>query len=421
MTQIHPDLLTLAQPVGSLSNLPGNPRRGDVDAVARSYEAFGQRKPIVARRADRVVLAGNHQLLAARQLGWSEIAVVFVDDDELTGNAFALADNKTSDLGEYDVDDLLAMLQSVHAEATADLFAATGFQQAELMAMIAAATPAVQLTDPDEAPPLPRTAFTQPADVWLLGPHRVMCGSATITTDVQRLVEALEVDMVWTDPPYGVSYQSNMSVGDAKRRNRRQDGLEVANDTLTAEQLQVFLRDAFTNALGASRPGAAYFVAAPSGPQFADFGIVLRDLDIWRQTLVWAKDVFVFGRADYHYRHESIFYGWKPGAAHHAVPDRTQDTVWEIPRPRQSKEHPTMKPTALIARALINHTDEGATVLDLFGGSGSTLIAAHGLGRIARLMELDPIYVDVICRRFQEHTGILPVLERTGETHDFTQ
>jgi len=216
----------------------------------------------------------------------------------------------------------------------------------------------------------------------------------------------LVADCVWTDPPYGVSY-----VG------KTVDALTIDNDD-DPVALKKLLQLSFDAACVASKPGGAWYVAAPPGPLHAMFSDILDELGIWRQTLAWVKDSFVMGHSDYHYRHEPIFYGWKPGAAHYFIADRTQDTVWDIPRPKRSTEHPTMKPVALIDRALKNSTRPGETVLDPFGGSGSTLIAAHDTGRIARLVEIDPRYVDVICRRYQQHTGEKPI--RNGQLHDFT-
>jgi site-specific DNA-methyltransferase (adenine-specific) len=201
-------------------------------------------------------------------------------------------------------------------------------------------------------------------------------------------------DLVWTDPPYGVSY-----VGKTK------DALTIQNDSLNPEEFLAFLKSAFENSKRVSKPGAVWYVAAPAGNLFLSFAIALSDLEIWRHTLVWVKDMFVMGRADYHYRHEAILYGWTPGAAHQEPPDRKQDSVWEIPRPKRSEEHPTMKPLELIIRAIRNSTSKGQIVLDPFGGSGSTLIAAEQTGRKARLIELDPKYCDVIVTRWQNLTG----------------
>lgn len=408
-TVIVDDLAALAAPINKLNLLPGNPRRGDVDAVAKSLAAFGQRKPIVARR-DGTVIAGNHTLQAARQLGWPEIAVVWVDDDDTTAKAFALADNRTAELGTYD-DQLLADLISEVRDADPDLLAASGWSDEatkELLNAIAAnePTPVIQ-GDPDEVPES-APAKTVSGDVWLLGPHRLVCGDSTVPTAVNKLMTGGKADMVWTDPPYGVSYVGKTA-----------DALTIDNDDLDAKSLEAFLRAALGEAFNACRPGAAWFVAAPAGPLFVPFGLVLLELGIWRQTLVWLKQQFVMGRSDYHYRHEAIFYGWKPGAAHTEPPDRKGDTIWEFDRPSRNGKHPTMKPIALIERAINNHTKRNDVVLDLFGGSGSTLIAAHQTGRIARLMELDPKYCDVICARFQKATGIKPIAEATNNEHDF--
>jgi site-specific DNA-methyltransferase (adenine-specific) len=201
-------------------------------------------------------------------------------------------------------------------------------------------------------------------------------------------------DLVWTDPPYGVSYVV-----------KTKDALSIQNDSLNPEEFLAFLKSAFENAKAVSKPGAVWYVAAAPGNLFLSFAIALSDLQIWRQTLIWVKNSFVLGRSDFHYRHEPIFYGWTPGAAHQEPPDRKQDSVWEIPRPKRSEEHPTMKPLELIIRAIRNSTNKGQIVLDPFGGSGSTLIAAEQTGRKARLIELDPKYCDVIVTRWQNLTG----------------
>jgi site-specific DNA-methyltransferase (adenine-specific) len=393
---ITDDLAALATPIDQLELLDGNPRRGDIDAVARSLDRFGQRKPIVARRSDRQVVAGNHTLQAARKLGWDEIAVVWVDDDEVTAKAFALADNRTAELGDYD-DQLLGDLLKAVGDVDPALLADAGWQVP------------IADTDPDDIPES-APAKTVPGDVWLLGPHRVLCGDSTVPTDFEKLMAGELADMVWTDPPYGVSYVGKTA-----------DALTIDNDSLSPDELEAFLRVALGNALASTKPGGAWFVAAPAKPLHQTFGAVLLEFDVWRQSLIWVKDVFVMGRSDYHYRHESLFYGWKPGASHTPPPDRTSDTIWEIPRPKRNAEHPTMKPVALIERAIENHTKRHQLVLDPFGGSGSTLIACHQINRVARLIELDPKYVDVICRRFQEHTGIKPIAEATGNEHDFSK
>jgi DNA modification methylase len=402
---IAADLQPLARRCDTLTLMPGNPRQGNVAAVARSLEAFGQRKPIVANR-DGVVLAGNHTLLAARELGWTHIAVVAVDSNEVDGKAYALADNRVGDLGGYDEDALVAMLTDV-ADADTELLASLGWSDAELRELLAPTD--VPLTDPDDVPPPPAEPVSKLGDLWLLGEHRLLCGDAADDDAFVALLGDAQADVVWTDPPYGVSYVGKTS-----------DALTIANDERgDAVEHEAFLRRSLGAALAHTRPGATWYVTAPSGPALLGFMTALCDLGVLRQLLVWVKDRFVLGHSDYHYRHEDILYGWTPGAAHHAVPDRTQDSVWEFDRPSASRQHPTMKPVALIVRALQNSSNHGALVLDPFGGSGSTLIACQDSGRVARLVEVDPTYCDVACLRYQQHTGQLPVLASTGKAHDF--
>ena len=403
---IAADLVPLAFAVDKLCLLPGNPRRGDVEAVKRSLEAFGQRKPIVARRSDSVVIAGNHTLQAAQALGWSEIAVVWVDDDDTTSKAFALADNRTAELGDYDEEALAALIGEVGA-LDLQLLDATGWDSKSVSDLL----DGMQGDLPVDVDELPEQvpAISKLGDVWLLGEHRVMCGDSTDEKQVSNLMQGKEADLVWTDPPYGVSY-----VGGTK------DALKIMNDNLDFDALQTFLTKAFTVGYAMTKKGGCWYVASPSISKFFNsVSSPLKELEVWRHTLVWVKDSLVMGQSDYHYRHEFILYGWKDGASHQTPPDRKQDSVWEIDRPKRNAEHPTMKPIELIAKAIKNSSNQNEIVLDLFGGSGSTLIAAHQTNRVAYLMELDPKYVDVICARFQKVTGIVPVNEASGREHDF--
>jgi DNA modification methylase len=311
------------------------------------------------------------------------------------------------------------MAVDVHA-ADPGLLEAASFTEADLNALLAGQRVPPKLNDPDDAPEPPGVPVTVPGDLWLLGPHRLLCGDATVVTDVERLMDGERADLVWTDPPYGVAYTAKNAMLNAQDGGSRLE-TGISSDELDGDALAALLHDSLSNALTVSRPGAAWWVAAPCLAQpLRAFADVLCDLGVWRHTLIWVKDGLVIGRADYHGRHEQLLYGWAPGAAHRPPPDRSQDSVWEIPRPRKNDLHPTMKPVALIARAIVNHTDPNAIVFDPFGGSGSTLIAAHGLNRRAYLLDIDPAYCDVICRRFQEHTGCKPVLEATGVPHDFT-
>ena len=367
---------------------PNNARKHDeknLEAIKGSLSQFGQRKPIVVQ--GQVVIAGNGTLEAARQLGWEEISIVQVPEDWTPeqAKAFALADNRSAELAKWDMQILNAQLMEL--DAVEFNIEAIGFELPQVLELENA-------DDVNEIPEAPEEPITKIGDVWKLGEHRVLCGDATSIDSYQKLLGDEKVDLVWTDPPYGVAY-----VGKTK------DALTIENDTLDAGQLESFLRDAFTNIFAFTKPGACWYVASPSGNLFQSFSIPLSELEVWKHTLVWVKDVLVMGRADYHYRHESIFYGWTPGAAHQTPPDRKQDTIWEFPKPRANREHPTMKPVELIIRAINNSSRAKDLLLDPFGGSGSTLIAAEQTQRVARLMELDPKYVDVIVKRWETLTG----------------
>jgi site-specific DNA-methyltransferase (adenine-specific) len=408
MTTILDSLRGLAVPVNNLQGLPGNPRVGDVEAVARSLERFGQRKPIVARKKDGVIVAGNHTWQAAKQLGWSEIAVVWTDDDDETMKAYALADNRTAELGSYDEVALLELIREV-GEADPALLVDSGWLEDAVSDLIAKIDQGLPDAPPsDAAPAPPKVPKTKVGDVWVLGSHRVVCGDSTDVGVFDLLLNDQKADTVWTDPPYGVSYVGKTS-----------EALTISNDRLSPAGLEDFLRASLGATFTKVKPGGVWYVAAPSGDLFYAFATVLKDLQVWRHTLVWVKDVFVMGRADYHYRHESIFYGWSPGGAHEWFGGRNKDTVIEVARPKANREHPTMKPIDLIVKCLDNSAPRGGIVLDPFGGSGSTLLACEYTGRKARLIELDPRYVDVICRRWQEFTGSQPILESTGESHSF--
>jgi DNA modification methylase len=432
---VPPSLAELAVPVASLRSYKTNPNRGDVAAIARSLQRNGQYRAIVVNRGGLTgrpneILAGNHTWAAAVQLGEPDIAVTWVDVDDDACARIVLADNRLAQLASYDEDVLLELL-----EAQPDLDG-TGWSKFDVDALISQLRPdePVELVDRDHVPDMPTASpVSRPGQLWLLGAHRLVCGDATDPGVLLQLLDGDPVDCVWTDPPYGVSY-----VG------KTEDALTIANDNLSALDTEVLLRTAFTLLVDVCKPGAAWYVTCPGGPALLPFGKVLTDLGIWRQTLIWVKDSLVLGRSDFHYRHEPMLYGWTPGATpadpppdqygwrheellygwvpsgpHTAPPDRKQDTIWEVPRPTRSRQHPTMKPTELIARALRNSTAAEALVLDPFAGSGSTLVACHVERRRARLVELDPRYADVICTRWQELTGMEPIDGLTGRPVDF--
>jgi DNA modification methylase len=373
-----------------------NPRRGDVEAIKQSLAVNQQYAPVIVDRRTSEVLVGNHRVLAARELGWDEIAVCFVDVDEAHARRIMLADNRTSDLAGYDDQALVALLLEV-----GDDLAGTAFGRDDLDALLDAVSDDVPMEEDDVAP-LPVAATTKPGDVVCLGEHRLVCGDARDETIVAELLRGEEAACVMTDPPYGATYEG-------KTRAR----LRIRNDDPAT--LDGLLPAAFAVADANLAAGSAVYVFHPTGAVLPVFLEAFLGVG-WqlRQSLAWVKDAMVLGHADYHFQHESILYGYKPllgkggrlgrgGAGWHG--DNRQVSVFEVPRPRSAKEHPTMKPVELVARLVRNSTGRGAIVLDPFAGSGSTLMACQRLGRRARLVEVDPRYCDVIINRYHRLAG----------------
>ena len=390
-TTVAPTLAHLAVPITSLHPHPRNPRRGDLDAVKKSLRHHGQYRPIVANRPTGEVLAGNHVLRAAAELGWEEIAATFVDLSDEEATRLVLVDNRTSDLAGYD-DDLLVEL----LEGLPDL-SGTGFDQGALDELLEEVAPAP--LEEEDLPPAPEDPETRPGDLYALGEHRLLCGDATEARALERLMAGERAALLWTDPPYGVAYEGKTAAR-----------LRLRNDS--ADGLEELLERAFAAIDAVLAPGAALYVLHPAGPLSATFlSAFLAQGWSLRQTLVWVKDSLVLGHADYHFRHEPLLYGYKPGggrrgrggAGWHG--DNAQSSVLEVPRPRAAREHPTMKPVELIEIALRNSSARRDLVLDPFAGSGSTLVACERLGRRARLLELDPAYCDVILARYERLTG----------------
>lgn len=335
----------------------------------------------------------------------------------MEATAFAIADNRSAELAEWDDGALAKLLESLPEDA----FAATGFSEADLNDLLDSLAPA-HVTQ-DEVPEPPEAPVSRAGDLWLLGDHRLLCGDSTQSPAALRVMNGAEAHLLFADPPYGVAYQSKLSKEEAVARRRRTDGLEVANDSLDGDGTLALVRAALSIAREHLQDGGAFYVCAPAGSSdTADLGLVfrtaLRNAGFrLRQTLVWAKDVFVMGRQDYQWRHEDILYGWKDGAGHYFVSDRTQDTVWNIDRPKRSELHPTMKPVELVARAIGNSTRKAELVYEPFSGSGTSIIACEQLGRCCRAIELDPRYVDVGVLRWQKLTGKEAALDGDGRSY----
>ena len=390
-TAVAPTLAHLAVPITSLHPHPRNPRRGDLEAVKESLRHHGQYRPIVANRPTGEVLAGNHVLRAAAELGWEEIAATFVDLSDEEATRLVLVDNRTSDLAGYD-DDLLVEL----LEGLPDL-SGTGFDQGALDDLLEEVAPPP--LEEQDLPPAPEEPGTRTGDLYRLGEHRLLCGDATESRDLERLMAAEQAALLWTDPPYGVAYEGKTAAR-----------LRLRNDS--ADGLEELLERAFAAIDAVLAPGAALYVLHPAGPLSATFlSAFLAQGWSLRQTLVWVKDSLVLGHADYHFRHEPLLYGYKPGAGRRGRGaegwhgDNAQSSVLEVPRPRAAREHPTMKPVELVEIALRNSSARRGLVLDPFAGSGSTLVGCERLGRRARLLELDPAYCDVVVARYERLTG----------------
>lgn len=355
-----------------------NPRKNDkaVDAVAASIRDFGFKQPIVIDK-NNVIVCGHTRLKASIKLGLEEVPCVIADDltDEQV-KAFRLADNKTAELAEWDLDKLTEELKFIDMDM--EQF---GFDDLE-----ESMERDVLEDDFDENETLPETPYAKKGDVFILGKHRLMCGDSTKNDDVKKLVDGAIVDMIFTDPPYNVDYEGTAG----KIQNDKQD-----NDSFFK-----FLTAAFNNMFEFVKPGGVIY-CCHADTEGVNFRTAFQNAGFkLAECLIWEKDTFVFGRQDYHWKHEPILYGWREGEAHYFVDDHTQDTIWNFPKPKHNDLHPTMKPLELVGRAIKNSSKKNEKVLDLFGGSGSTLIASEQIDRCAYLMELDEKYTDVIVKRY---------------------
>lgn len=392
----------------SLVPWPGNPKKptvAEVQGVADSIDRFTFGAPLVARLANREIIAGHTRWLAAKKIGLAEIPCRFLDLSEDDAHLLALADNELG--ADWEPKALLDMLEQLKAEERR-LVGWTDQAFAELQS-----TRSERPKGEDAGPgPLPEKPVSKLGERYELGPHVLVCGDACRAAVWQQLLGDERIDLVWIDPPYGVDYEAkNDALKRAGKSNRQAGATEVENDGLSPEKLREFLDALFGAIAHRCREGASWYVAAPAGPLFAEFGAALAALGIWKHTLAWVKDQFVLGRTDYHYRHEPIFYGWVPNGAHYWAGARNLDSVLEFARPKRSTEHPTMKPPELVQHCIVNSSRPGAIVADGCGGSGSTLIAAAVEGRRARLVEKDPRYCDVIRKRwgdFARSAGVDP-------------
>ena len=384
-------------PTEKLIDYARNPRKNDhaIDQMASVITEFGFRIPVVAKSTGELV-DGHLRLKAARKMGLVTVPVVLADD--LTPaqiKAFRLLANRSATWAEWD-DELLGLELAELQESGFNL-ELTGFSEDEWDTLIAGEEISKEgLTDEDEIPEVTETPISQPGDLWLLGEHKLLCGDATKEDAYKALLGDELVDMSFTDPPYNVNYANTAK--DKLRGKHR----PILNDNL-GDDFGAFLTDACRNILTVTK-GAVY--VAMSSSELDTLQSAFRTAGgKWSTFIIWAKNTFTLGRADYQRQYEPILYGWREGTDHYWCGARDQGDVWQIKKPQKNDLHPTMKPVELVERAVRNSSKSRDLVLDPFGGSGSTLIACEKSGRRARLIELDPKYVDVIIRRWQDYTG----------------
>lgn len=396
-------------PIGTIIPYARNPRRNEhaVAKVAGSIKEFGFRQPIVVDK-EMVIIVGHTRLLAAQQLGFTHVPVHIAENLSPSQiKAYRIADNRTNEEAEWD-EEMLAIELGDLKDADFDLDL-TGFDPDELEELLAG-DGTEGLTDDDEVPDLQAEAISKHGDVWLCGNHRLLCGDSTVATDVEKAMGGSLADMVFTDPPYNVNYASPNAALSAKKN--------IKNDNL-GDGFYQFLYDAMVNLLTFTK-GAIYISMSSSElhtlqKAFKDAG------GHWSTFIMWAKNTFSLGRSDYQRQYEPILYGWKEGNKHFWCGARDQSDVWFFNKPRTNDLHPTMKPVELVQRAIENSSKTRDIILDLFGGSGTTMIAAEKTNRTAVLLELDPLYCDVIVRRWQAFTGRKATLESTGEPFPTTE
>lgn len=379
-----------------------NPRQitdDEMEKLKNSIKEFGYVDPIIVNKHNNHIVGGNQRYCALKSLDYNEVDVIFINEPDINREkALNLALNKIS--GEWDFVKLADILDDL--ELNDFDISLTGFDELELEDFgIEDPTEhePVEVVEDDYEEPDELEVTVQTGDIYILGNHRLMCGDSTKTEDVALLMDGKRADMVFTDPPWNVNYGAGTEGVPYKTRT-------ILNDSMTTEDFKKFMLCVFQNMNQFSKEGCMTYVVM-SAQEWGNLMLVLNEAGYhWSSTIIWKKDRFVLSRKDYHTQYEPIYYGWKDGAPRlHPLEDKTQSDVWDIERPRVSVEHPTMKPIELVARAITNSSNPSDIVLDLFGGSGSTLIASEQTDRQCMMMELDPKYCQVIINRWEEFTG----------------
>lgn len=371
-----------------------NPRHneGAITAVAKSIEKFGFKVPIVVD-ASNVIVNGHTRLKAAKYLGLKEVPTIIADD--LTPEqikAFRLADNKVGEIATWDEELLNAELDEL-ADLDLDFdMTEFGFDLPDIEGE------EVEVIEDEFEEELPAEPISKLGDIYQLGRHRLMCGDSTNSLEVEKLMGNKKADLLITDPPYNVAYEG-----------KGKEALTIKNDSKETNEFHSFLYEAFSAAINNMKLGSSFYVWYASS-EVVNFHTALEEAGfLVKQELIWNKNSMVLSRQDYHWKHEPCLYGWASGGSHSWYSDRKQTTILNFDRPTVNKEHPTMKPVALFDYQIKNSSKQGDCILDLFGGSGTTLIACEQNEREAYLMELDPRCVDVIIARWEAFTGEVAV------------
>lgn len=382
-------------PTDRLIPYVNNARTHSKEQIAKlrsSLREFGFVNPVIIDK-DYNVIAGHGRIAAAKEEGISEVPCVFVDYlTEAQKKAYILADNRMALDAGWDEELLRVEIEALQAE-NFDI-GLTGFDEKELADLFSDGMEGDAKDDDfDVDKALEAEAFVQSGDVWLLGRHRLLCGDSTKTEDVARLMDGKKANACVTDPPYNCSYSGGT-------------GMTIMNDNWSdSEKFYQFLLDAFKNAYESLADGAAFYCFHSDAEKCNFFNATVNSGFHYSTTCIWVKDTLVIGRMDFQMRHEPVIYAFKDTAKHKFYGDRKQTTVWEFDRPKQSKLHPTMKPLPLVAYPIKMSSQENGIILDLFGGSGSTLMACDQTNRICFTMELDPKYASAIVRRYTASAG----------------
>lgn len=376
-----------------LSDIKLNPKNRNkhpadqIDRLVLILKENGFRRPGTISTRTGFLVCGEGRYLAAKKLGLEAMPVMYQEyaseKDEL---ADAVADNAIDKWASLDQSGIMQDVKALDGDFNLDRLGIKDFRIVD---------PQIEpQCDEDDCPQVRTETISKNGDVWLLGRHKLLCGDSTVADEVAKMMGEERADLVWTDPPYNVAYEG-----------KTKEALTIQNDKQGDADFYQFLYDAFLTMFMFTRPGGGIYVAH-ADTEGANFRKAMVDAGwLFKQCLVWVKQTLVMGRQDYHWKHEPILYGWAPGAAHTWLGDRKQTTVLNFDKPSRNGEHPTMKPVELVEYCLNNSVIPGGLVLDLFGGSGTTLIACEKTGRNARIVELDPKYCDVIVARWEKYTG----------------